>query len=206
MLKQKWKESFSSHKLASTDNLTVDTASMSLEEMSSMESCMDSDGDSESDGTIARSNNSSEDSSDESSEDSSEESRDGFIESFSNEWDDSSNIREGDDDQFHAMVLLGTNQVDGTLYWVLQNSWASMQIIEMSTEYLAKCRASITFLSKASRYVKESSHQSAECCSAPMAESSILESMDCENWDDDWLISSGVQNGACNEGYNYLKY
>jgi hypothetical protein len=31
-----------------------------------------------------------------------------------------------------------------------------------------------------------------------MAESSILERMDCENWDDS-LISSGVQDGARNE-------
>ena len=219
MLKQKWRELCLSHNLASTDNLTVGTASMSLEEMSSMESCMDSDGDSESGGTIARSNNSTEESSDkssdkssedssevssevsseDSSEDSSKEFRDGFIEIFSNEWDDSSTIREGSHETYHAMVLLGTNQeVDGPLYWVLQNSWASMQIIEMSTEYLAKCGAELTFLSKTSRHVKESSQRSTECCSAPMAESSILERMDCENWDDS-LISSGVQDGARNE-------
>eukprot|EP00978_Attheya_sp_CCMP212_P017988 scaffold48685_cov46-Attheya_sp.AAC.5 len=66
------------------------------------------------------------------------------------------------------MVLLGTNDVDGELFWVLHNSWASLQIIEMSTEYLAQSGAMLNFL-KNSHRPRETLPRSVEYCPSPIS-------------------------------------
>jgi hypothetical protein len=79
-------------------------------------------------------------------------SEDSTEESISDdEWEECLEVGEGDADgtAFHAssMVLLGTRVADEEKFWVLQNSWSCMPIIDMSTRFLAKSGATLVFFS-----------------------------------------------------------
>jgi hypothetical protein len=85
----------------------------------------------------------------------------------------------------HAMVLLGY-RVDvktGETYWALQNSWTSMPLIEVSTEYFIRSDATITFVSER-RTPKVEKPESFEQCPSPVAECSLLDRSDGEDWPD----------------------
>jgi hypothetical protein len=89
----------------------------------------------------------------------------------------------------HAMVLLGYRQdKDGSVYWLLQNSWAGpMQVIEVSTAYLQASGAFLYFFDHRDRSPKpkgdwEKLKAAGLLCSAPVAESYQLERNDCEGW------------------------
>jgi hypothetical protein len=116
--------------------------------------------------------------------------------SISNEAkDEAQNISEKVDDpveyELHAMILLGyrVDEKTGETYWVLQNSWTGMPLIEVSTEYFMRSAATITFLSKG-RTPKAKAHMpvSLETCPSPVAECSQLERSDCEDWSDSLLF------------------
>jgi hypothetical protein len=85
----------------------------------------------------------------------------------------------------HAMVLLGyrVDEKTGETYWALQNSWTSMPLIEVSTEYFIQSDATITFVSER-RTPKIEMPESFEQCPSPAAECSLLERSDCEDWPD----------------------
>jgi hypothetical protein len=138
-------------------------ASMFLEEAST-DNCMGTNSDSESDERSVG----SEDSTDE----------------FSDEWEEQSEDEEGDDPDgvYHAMILLGTRVVDQETFWVLQNSRPSMQIIEISTPYIARSGAAFMFYGRSGRSPRPLVNRPVQFCAAPIAESSLLERMDCESW------------------------
>lgn len=59
------------------------------------------------------------------------------------------------DEELHAMILLGHHIVDGSGYWLLQNSWEGpTQIVEVSTEYFIESDAYLYFYKKDSRSPK----------------------------------------------------
>jgi hypothetical protein len=97
-----------------------------------------------------------------------------------------------DDALMHAMVLLGYRIVNGSIYWILQNSWTGpMQIMEFSNEYLAKSGAYIYFYSKEDHRPKPQEILNRNINSpssifnpSPVAESSQFERADCESWHD----------------------
>jgi len=97
---------------------------------------------------------------------------------------------EGAETPLHAMVLLGHRIVDGSGYWLLQNSWEGpSQIIEVTTEYLMESGAFLYFYRRDTRSPKPEHEwnikSSSFFCPSPVAESSRLERSDCENWTDD---------------------
>jgi len=67
-----------------------------------------------------------------------------------------------------------------------------MQIIEMSTSYLAQSGAHLAFLDTKCCHVRASPLSPIQCSPCPVAES-LLERADCESWDD-VLIFSGEVN------------
>jgi hypothetical protein len=153
-LKEKWRKSCVDAKPTTSnennDDLTHTTASLSLEEAST-------DSDSEDD-TISH----------------------GSEDSTDDEWEKQSEDREGDDGVYHAMILLGTHVVDQETFWVLQNSWPSMPIIEMSTQYLAQSGAALIFYSRQVRSPRSLANHPVQFCASPIAKSNQLERMDCE--------------------------
>ena len=106
---------------------------------------------------------------------------------------------EGDAIAFHAMILLGYREVDGSKYWLLQNSWEGpMQIIEVSTEYFMNSNACLLFYMPSERRVKtkaewEMQNVTGFFCSSPVAESSHLERSDGE-WSDGIFPTTGYES------------
>jgi len=96
---------------------------------------------------------------------------------------------------FHAMILLGNCVVNGETFWTLQNSWSGMQIIEMSTDYLAKSGGVIVFFEKDGRQVQAKSSPLIQFCPSPIAKSGPLDHSDCEYWDE--LLT--IDDDACLE-------
>eukprot|EP00523_Entomoneis_sp_CCMP467_P006356 CAMPEP_0168734640 /NCGR_PEP_ID=MMETSP0724-20121128/8918_1 /TAXON_ID=265536 /ORGANISM="Amphiprora sp., Strain CCMP467" /LENGTH=564 /DNA_ID=CAMNT_0008781751 /DNA_START=161 /DNA_END=1855 /DNA_ORIENTATION=+ len=113
----------------------------------------------------------------------------------------------GDAPPLHAMVLLGCRVVDGSDYWLLQNSWGGpCQIIEVSTEYLVKSNAFLYFWDIEDRELKEKIEwgHSLECKS-PVAECSQFDRDDCETWPD-YLVHSEQekpQQATFDEGIDF---
>ena len=106
---------------------------------------------------------------------------------------------EGDTTSSHAMILLGYREVDGSKYWLLQNSWEGpMQIIEVSTEYLMSSSAGLLFYNLSHRRVKTPAEWTRQnltgfFCSSPVAESSHLERSDGE-WSDGIYPTTGYES------------
>ena len=100
---------------------------------------------------------------------------------------------------FHAMILLGYREVDGSKYWLLQNSWEGpMQIIEVSTEYFMNSNACLAFYNLLSRRVKtkgewERQNLTGFFCSSPVADCSHLERSDGE-WSDGIFPTTGYES------------
>lgn len=93
-----------------------------------------------------------------------------------------SETNEGDSD-LHAMILLGSRIVGGEIYWVFQNSWSGMRVIEMSTDYLASSGGVLVFFDSG-RTLKDEPSPLIQLCSSPVAESASLDRADCETWDE----------------------
>ena len=112
---------------------------------------------------------------------------------------DTDECEEEDATTSHAMILLGYREVDGSKYWLLQNSWEGpMQIIEVSTEYLVESNACLRFYNLLSRRVKtkaewERQNLTGFFCSSPVAESSHLERSDGE-WSDGIFPMTGYES------------
>jgi hypothetical protein len=181
------------------DDLTIAmTESISFEE-GNIDNRSGAHSDSQGDASLCGSEDSSCGSEDSScgSEDSSCGSEDSSCESEDSTEEDSE-AGEGDGIQLHAMVLLGIHVVGDETFWVMQNSWATLQIIEMSTQYLAASGARLVFYLKKGRSPRALHQCSVQTCPSPIAESGQLERMDSESWEES-LVFSGGQEGARNE-------
>ena len=135
--------------------------------------------------SAGESQDSNEESSEDTSEDSSEESSEESDEEPVEDWFEGPSDAEAVQAQLHALILLGVKEENGEDFWVLQNTWLNnMRIIEMSTEYLSKSGATITFADKKIYEPRKQTRKQIVCCSSPVAESALFERADCENWDD----------------------
>jgi len=134
------------------------TSSMSLDESSDRESRASSDSERESDSFTEEGIGDSDAESDRSDED--------------------------EDDALHSMIIIGFREVNGDTFWLLQNSWSQMRLIEMSTQYLAMSGAQITVIDRDTRRVREKARSPILCSPARVAESHQIERADCGRWDE----------------------
>ena len=71
-----------------------------------------------------------------------QEEDEGEQESITEKYNDNANALK------HAMVLLGSTEMDGKTLFVLLNTWKKMPLILVSFDYMVACKCKITFLSQ----------------------------------------------------------
>ena len=90
-------------------------------------------------------------------------------------------------------------EVNGENFWVLQNTWDRMPIIEMSTSYLASSGALLYFPDVDIYHPRTSPRSPIYCCPSPVAESSWFEREDRESWEIRLGLISDVREGDCGQ-------
>jgi hypothetical protein len=153
-LKRKWIDSCTSPKSDDYTALTASLASsMSLDERSTSNVSGMCDGSVDQDDASVGQDDSSDDQDDASEVQKDAMDKDWLGSSADDELGDVTSSEEGEDEQdegqcivpIHDMVLLGTRTVGEEIFWILQNSWFSMPVIEMSTGYLTNSGTRVSY-------------------------------------------------------------